>query len=55
MRLVILELWSIDKNYGIGSHICRLIKIIIHWTPISTPISVEMFTLVDIYKNMPGV
>jgi hypothetical protein len=27
MRLVILELWSIDKNDGIGSHICRLIII----------------------------
>ena len=26
----------------------------IHWTPISTPISVEIFTLVDIYKNMSG-
>ena len=27
----------------------------IPWTPISTPISVEIFTLVDIYKNMSGV
>jgi hypothetical protein len=31
-----------------------LMACFIHWTPISTPISVEIFTLVEIYKNMSG-